>query len=401
MMTGKNLALAGLLCSAVFSAACRDEALSGVNAAIDSIRILYVPDRRENVYEISVTRRDGKPPVLSGYTSVADAKTALVEKVRRMNPETADSIVLLPDATVDENSSYGIINVSVADLRVHAGYDAEMATQLLLGSPVETLQHRSWWRVKTAENYVAWITGATFVRMNKDAFNEWITSPKIIFTDEYGFAYEQPDARKGRISDLVFGNMLKREGDQGRFFKVSYPDGRKAYVLKSQSALLENWLSSVRLTEESIVQKALALKGIPYSWGGTSTKMMDCSGFTKTVMLMHGVMLRRDASQQAQTGIPVDISDGYEQLRPGDLMFFGRKSNGDRKERIWHTGIYTGNREFIHQDSYVHLSSLDPDSPLYDAGNTRTFIRATRIIGAVDTEGIREITKAPLYQKQP
>jgi cell wall-associated NlpC family hydrolase len=393
--------VAGLLCGAIFLAACRSKALPDVNVVIDSIRMQYVPDKRDNVYEISVIRRDGKPPVLAGYTSVEDAKTALSERMRRMDPDMTDSIVLLPDASAGGDNRYGIINVSVADLRVNAGYAAEMATQLLLGSPVEVLQHRGWWRVKSAENYVAWITGGAFVRMDKNAFNEWMTSPKIIFTEEYGFAYEQPDFRKGRVSDLVFGNMLKWEGDRGAYFKVSYPDGRSAYVLKSQSALSDDWLSSVRLTEESIIQKALTLKGIPYTWGGTSTKMMDCSGFVKTVMLMHGVILRRDASQQAQTGIPVDISDGYHRLRPGDLMFFGRKATGGGKERIWHVAIYMGNREFIHQDSYVHISSLDPDSPLYDAGNARTFIRAARIIGAVNTEGIREITKTPLYQKQP
>ena len=227
--------------------------------------------------------------------------------------------------------------------------------------------------------------------MNQESFNQWTTSPKIIFTDDYGFAYETPDEHGQRASDLVFGNLLKWESDNGRFYRVAYPDGRQAYILKSQSQRFDNWKASIRLTEESIVQKALALKGIPYTWGGTSVKGMDCSGFSKIVYLKHGIVLKRDASQQAKTGIPVDISEGYDHLRPGDLLFFGKKAEGDRKERVRHVAIYLGNKEFIHSAGYVRINSLDPTQPHYDEGNTVEFIRACRILGAVGTEGVIEL----------
>jgi cell wall-associated NlpC family hydrolase len=295
---------------------------------------------------------------------------------------------------------YGVVNVSVADARTEADYAAEMATQLLLGAPVRVLQCDDWWRVRTAEGYMAWITGSSFVRMTKEEFNRWTEAKKIIFTGEHGFAYQNPDELGGRISDLVFGNLLKWEADYGRFHKVSYPDGRVAFILKSQSKPYDDWLPSVALTEAGIIEKALSLKGIPYTWGGTSVKGMDCSGFTKTVMLMHGVILRRDASQQAKTGIPVDISRGYGNLRPGDLMFFGRKAADGDRERIRHVAIYLGDREFIHAAGYVRINSLDPLAPHYDEYNTGEFIRACRIVGAVDTEGIWSIGNHPLYKEQ-
>ena len=194
--------------------------------------------------------------------------------------------------------------------------------------------------------------------------------------------------------------MLKLEADNGRFYKVSYPDGRIAYVLKSQSKPYEEWLASVRLTEESILEKALTLKGIPYTWGGTSVKGMDCSGFTKTVMLMHGIILMRDASQQVKTGIPVDISNGYENLRPGDLMFFGKKAQDGKKERIRHVAFYKGDKEFIHASGYIRINSLDSTKANYDELNTREFVRASRVIGAVDTKGIWSINNSPLYKEQ-
>jgi len=298
-----------------------------------------------------------------------------------------------------DNGEYGVITVSVADARTDAGYSSEMGTQLLLGMPVEIMQHKGWWQVKTPEGYTAWIEKSAFVRMNKETFNQWTSAKKVIFTDDYGFAFETPDG-KTRASDLVFGNLLKWEGENKNFFYASFPDGRKVYVSKTQARLFDDWKSSKQLSEKSIVESALTLKGIPYSWGGTSVKGMDCSGFTKTVFLKNGIILRRDAWQQAQTGIPVDISKGYDRLRPGDLMFFGKKATAETAEKIRHVAIYIGNKEFIQASGYIRVSSLDPAKPNYDEGNTREFVRASRIIGAVGGEGIWTMDDNPLYKEQ-
>jgi len=362
-----------------------------LNALVDAVRAQYVPDRRDNVYEISVTEVSGKP-ALKGATSVAEAKVDLLSRIRKIRPEVIDNIQILPDESLGDQI-YAVANVSVADLRTGSSYADEMATQLLLGSPMQILQSSSgWYRVRTPERYVAWVQRGTVKRMNQEALNQWIKAPKVIFTDDYGFACETPDENGQRSSDLVFGNLLKWEGDSGRFYRVSYPDGRGAYVLKSQSCMFDDWKNSIQLTEESIVEKALKLKGIPYSWGSASTKNLDCSGFAKTVYLKHGIVLKRDASQQAYTGIPVDISKGYDNLRPGDLMFFGKAAEGDRKERVRHVAIYLGNKEFIHASGYIRINSLDPAQPHYDEGNTVEFIRASRILGVVGTEGVWEHT---------
>jgi len=98
--------------------------------------------------------------------------------------------------------------------------------------------------------------------------------------------------------------------------------------------------------------------------------------------------------------IPVDISKGYGNLHPGDLLFFGRKANNNSGEKIRHVAIYIGNKEFIHSAGYVKINSLDPNKPNYDEVNTREFIRASRIIGAVGSEGIWKIIDNPLYLPQ-
>ncbi|HBF96484.1 MAG TPA: hypothetical protein DDW66_09405, partial [Porphyromonadaceae bacterium] len=108
------------------------------------------------------------------------------------------------------------------------------------------------------------------------------------------------------VSDLVIGDMLVLKGEKGRFYRVGYPDGREAYIRQSDAKELKKWLQEMELTPKSIVRVARQFMGIPYVWGGTSFKGLDCSGLTKLVYFLHGVILQRDASQQVLTGRPVD-----------------------------------------------------------------------------------------------
>ena len=129
---------------------------------------------------------------------------------------------------------------------------------------------------------------------------------------------------------------------------------------------------------ESIEKTAKSLLGVPYLWGGTSTKMLDCSGFTKTVYFLNGVDLLRNASHQWRQGTPVEPGKKLENLRKGDLLFFGRRNDG--KPKVTHVGIYLENGLFIHSSGLVHISSLDPDSELRDEARIRGLLGARRIL---------------------
>jgi gamma-D-glutamyl-L-lysine dipeptidyl-peptidase len=107
-------------------------------------------------------------------------------------------------------------------------------------------------------------------------------------------------------------------------------------------------------TPEDIVATAESFLGVPYLWGGTSARGIDCSGLTQQVYRLNGVGLDRDADQQALGGRPVDVA------RLGDLFFFG-------KDRVTHTAIATGERTFIHAPQSgqgVQRGELTEGSPL-------------------------------------
>jgi cell wall-associated NlpC family hydrolase/GH24 family phage-related lysozyme (muramidase) len=90
--------------------------------------------------------------------------------------------------------------------------------------------------------------------------------------------------------------------------------------------------------------------GGKYVWGGTTLgKGVDCSGFVYALYNKHGYKLPRTTASDMfkSTKYGKTITGGtYEDLKPGDAMFF-KNSSG----RIHHVGIYAGNDMMIHAQS--------------------------------------------------
>jgi cell wall-associated NlpC family hydrolase len=310
-----------------------------------------------------------------------------------------DRIRLLPDEKLGEEV-WGVIYNSVGTLRAEPRYGAELVSQALLGMPVRILEQGGGWRrVQTPDRYIGWINGSV-EPMTDAQRQQYLRLPKVIITSLSAHSYD--DTGKGAlpVTDLVAGDMLVVKSAKRGFYQVHYPDGREAFVKKSDATKVADWLKkNSRLTGESIVQTAKQLMGVPYLWGGTSTKGLDCSGFTKQVYFMHGILLARDASQQVQNGRLIDESTDFGDALPGDLVFFGSKATADNpQERVVHVGIYLGDKRFIHASDYIHISSFDPADPLYDAFNTNRYLRTKRIIGEVYVEGMEELFNNAFYR---
>ena len=148
----------------------------------------------------------------------------------------------------------------------------------------------------------------------------------------------------------------------------------------------------------SIIATAHSMMGIPYLWAGTSSKGVDCSGFMRTVLFMHDIIIPRDASQQAYVGKHIDIVPDFSNLQPGDLIFFGRKATPERKERVVHVGMYIGNKRFIHSQGDVRVNSFSPDDELFDEYNLGRLLFATRVLPYINKEASLNTTETnPFY----
>lgn len=348
---------------------------------VDSVRTQYAPDKRVAIFNIEADSAGN----LTGFTNLPEAKQALLTQLRSADRKVVDQIQLLPASTLGEKT-FAIVNVSVANVRTSARNSAELSTQALLGMPLNvwdngpTPQSQSWYQVQTPDRYIGWTDAGAIQRMTRADFEEWQAAEKIIYTRPFGFVYSTASRKSQTVSDIVAGNMLVLVNEQRQYFQVRYPDGRTGFVPKREAQRLNRWQAAARPTEDALVSTAKRLMGIPYLWGGTSVKGMDCSGFTKTVYLLNGQQLSRDASQQVNEGELIDTPDkNFAQVKPGDLLFFGQPATADKPERVVHVGMWIGNNEFIHASGKIRISSVDPAAPNFDAFELNRFLRVKRV----------------------
>ena len=91
---------------------------------------------------------------------------------------------------------------------------------------------------------------------------------------------------------------------------------------------------------KSVLQRAFALLGTPYRWGGTNPEGgFDCSGLVGYVFRTIGIDLPRVSRAMAQEGTAITDRNA---LAEGDLVFFGKRG------RVDHVGIYIGDGKFLH-----------------------------------------------------
>jgi cell wall-associated NlpC family hydrolase len=391
--------MAATLILCLSAASAQTEGTKMIADLLKEARQQFAPDRRTVVFDIqSETRTDGV--VLTGEIQSIEMKRALLAFLKdRGVSGVTDSISALPQAALGEKTR-GIISLSVANIRYKPDHPAEMATQALLGTPVKILKkEHGWLFIQTPDDYLGW-SDDDIQLMTPAEYAAWTVRPKVIITAEFSSVREAATPGSQQVSDVVAGCIMALKSDAGTHFEVEYPDGRTGFISKSEAELLSEYLVRAKATQESIVATAKRFFGIPYFWGGTSAKALDCSGFTKTVYYLNGIQLPRDASQQVLVGEPIDTTGGIN-LQPGDLLFFGSKPRGDRRERVTHVAISIGGKRFIHASNQVRYNSIDPKDPDFSIGRASTFLHARRIIGAPEAPGLRFLTHIPYFNGKP
>jgi hypothetical protein len=253
----------------------------------------------------------------------------------------------------------------------------------------------NWLRIQTPDAYSGWTEESSLQIMSMHEMVSWRKASKVIYMENTGWIFDSPSENSPTVGDIVGSSILEKTGESKGYISIVLPDGRKGFVEKHKVLDFEIWKRTSSCSEENLCRVAGTFMGIPYLWGGTSAKGVDCSGFVQSVFLRNGVILQRDASLQALHGIPVDISDGFTRLRKGDLLFFGTKKNG--APHVTHVALYLGNSDYINSSGRVMINSLDPGKNNYNGTRIKTLLEAKRIIGAVDDIGIVTVTEHSWY----
>ena len=295
-------------------------------------------------------------------------------------------------ATAQERK-WAVVELSGIYMRIAPDYESALETQELMGTVVEVVGEKSYWReIVSPQPYKAWCTEKGIVMMSEAELEAYKAAPKCIFTELYGHVYEKPSLKSATVCDLVGGDVMRIAGQEGndgkklkgKWTKVLLPSGKEGWVCTSQVKPHEGFLSIAKgegnadsISDEQmekIIATAFKLKGVPYFWGGMTPKGVDCSGLVRWSCLMNGILLPRNASQMVHCGDEVSL----DELQRGDLVFFGTPAKDGKPRRVTHVGIYIGDNHIIHSSHLVRVNSLDPSQPDYYE-NAHKLIAARRL----------------------
>lgn len=148
-----------------------------------------------------------------------------------------------------------------------------------------------------------------------------------------------PDRPDRTLMELSFDTRLPEVDGDPTWVIVAVPGGGRGRLARTDVRVVTPDMRP-RAGGEEVVGAAEQFVGVAYLWGGTSGAAWDCSGLTSAVYASHGVVIPRDADDQAAAGWAVDKDD----LRPGDLLFY---ATGPDRESIHHVGIYAGDGRMI------------------------------------------------------
>lgn len=353
-----------------------------IGKMLNELKASEAPDARVAIWDVSVSEDSARVPIVYGVVGFFEQKMKIGEKLRGVT--YIDSVKVLEN-DIPADKQWALVKLSIATLRCNPKHSAEVATQCIMGTPLRVIEVvGEWLRVQCPDNYIAYVPESSVVFLNEDAFENWRMSKRYIVTVYDDRLVTKPKGDE-TVSDLVLGNILQVKSKKGKWIELLTPDGRSGWIKTSSVEQFDQWARQ-NIDLIKIEKTARRMMGSSYLWGGTSTKVTDCSGLTKVSYFSNGIILQRDASQQALTG---KIIADWHDAQPCDLLFFGNSTTG----RVTHVGLYLRDGKYIHCSGQVKINDLDPESPDY----LYSPLSISRINGMIGTKGIKYVRDHEWY----
>jgi len=186
--------------------------------------------------------------------------------------------------------------VPVLDLRDSP--DGPRNRQLLLGAQVSVFEdYEGWSFVQAVDGYVGYVRSADLAE---------VTGVSHFVSTAATHAYAAEDFKSVDLHHLPFGSRVAVLDERRKVFETNV-----GFIPKKHLRALDR-----PFTDPASV--AQLFFGVPYLWGGNSTRGIDCSGLVAAGLMACGIDCPADSDmQRASLGQPFEGN-----YRRGDLIFW-------------------------------------------------------------------------------
>tara|TARA_B100000780_G_scaffold194112_3_gene136893 strand:+ start:52 stop:813 length:762 start_codon:yes stop_codon:yes gene_type:complete len=225
-----------------------------------------------------------------------------------------------------------------------------LTSELLYGEVVETISHSGdFLQCKNlSDDYTGYVT--------KESLSEEIIAPTHKIIRLHSNIYAEPDFKTIPITHLAFLSGLTLTGEIENGFAE----------IEGGGWIWNDDLAPIHFKAASPLNTAKMFLGVPYLWGGKTSRGLDCSALVQIAMEHSGHHISRDSKDQQKSGIGSSVQfDGSEHpkgLQAGDLVFFKG-----------HVGIMADSEHIVNATSRTMDVRIEPLKDIvshYDGGIT-------------------------------